>query len=82
MVQVTIHNVAVPAGKMLDSIVFTAEGTDVKLVDAAERIVLLVTGTGLKDVPAAARAIARPTPVQPTIDAVTVRCQSHSPKTG
>ncbi len=41
------------------------------LVDRDERIVLLVTGNGLKDVPAAARAIERPQPIPPTLDAVT-----------
>jgi len=43
------------------------------LVDAAERIVLLVTGSGLKDVSAAAQSIARPTPVEPTIEALIAR---------
>ena len=40
------------------------------LVGRDERIVLLVTGTGLKDVPAAARVIDRPAPIQPTLEAV------------
>lgn len=39
-------------------------------VDRDERIVLLVTGTGLKDVPAAARGIERPRPIPPSLDAV------------
>ena len=43
------------------------------LVDAAESVVLLVTGSGLKDVPAAARAIRRPEPVEPTLEAVRAR---------
>ena len=49
------------------------------LVDATERIVLLVTGTGLKDVPAAARSVARPDPVAPTIEAVSARTQGGTP---
>jgi len=48
------------------------------LVDAAERIVLLITGTGLKDVPAAARAVARPAPIEATIEAVSARTQGDS----
>ncbi len=41
-----------------------------KLLDRLERIVLLVTGTGLKDVPAAGRAVQRPRPIPPELDAV------------
>ncbi|MDH3298840.1 MAG: threonine synthase [Gemmatimonadota bacterium] len=37
------------------------------LVNRDERIVLLVTGTGLKDVPAAARSIRRPEPIEPSL---------------
>ncbi len=48
-----------------------ALGTE--LVDADERIVLLVTGTGLKDVPAALRAVERPEAIPPTLDAVAAR---------
>jgi len=33
-------------------------------------VVLLITGTGLKDVPAAARAVKIPEPVEPDLDAV------------
>jgi threonine synthase len=40
------------------------------LVDRDERVVLLITGSGLKDVPAAARSIAIPQPVEPTLEAV------------
>ncbi len=40
------------------------------LVERSERVVLLVTGTGLKDVAAAARAIRMPEPVEPTLAAV------------
>ena len=43
------------------------------LVDREERVVLLVTGSGLKDIPAAARAVQRPTPIPPSIDAVAER---------
>jgi threonine synthase len=38
------------------------------LVERAERVVLLVTGTGLKDVPAASRAVRRPEPIPPSLD--------------
>lgn len=41
------------------------------LVSREERVVLLVTGTGLKDVPAAARRVRVPEPVAPEIGAVT-----------
>lgn len=40
------------------------------LVSRDERVVLLVTGTGLKDVPAAARRVRVPEPVTPTLEAV------------
>ncbi len=40
------------------------------LVTREERVVLLVTGTGLKDVPAASRAVERPEPIPPRLDAV------------
>ncbi|MEM7354983.1 MAG: threonine synthase [Acidobacteriota bacterium] len=40
------------------------------LVDREERVVLLITGTGLKDVPAAAKAISRPAPIAPRIEVV------------
>jgi threonine synthase len=43
---------------------------DEGLVRRDERIVLLVTGNGLKDVAAAARALATPTPVAPTLEAL------------
>ena len=43
------------------------------LVATDERVVLLITGTGLKDVPAAARAIERPEPIRPQLDAVIER---------
>jgi threonine synthase len=46
------------------------------LVDPEERIVLLVTGTGLKDVPAAARAVRRPEPIPPELAAVQERLAS------
>ncbi len=46
---------------------------DQGLVDTDERIVLLVTGTGLKDVPAAARAVGRPDSIEATIEAVGAR---------
>jgi threonine synthase len=40
------------------------------LVSRGETVVLLVTGTGLKDVPAAARRVRVPKPVTPTLEAV------------
>jgi threonine synthase len=43
---------------------------DEGLVDRDERVVLLVTGTGLKDVPAAARGVSIPPPIAPDLDAV------------
>lgn len=43
------------------------------MVDRDERVVLLVTGTGLKDVPAASRAVERPTPIAPNLAAVADR---------
>lgn len=43
------------------------------LVDRAERVVLHITGTGLKDVPSAARAVERPEPIAPDLDAVAAR---------
>jgi len=46
---------------------------DQGLVDRGERVVLLVTGSGLKDVPAALRAVPRPPPVAPDLDAVAER---------
>lgn len=49
------------------------------LVDAGERVVLLVTGTGLKDVAAARRRVAIPPPVPPTIGAVEAALREASP---
>jgi len=43
------------------------------LADRDERIVLLVTGTGLKDIPAASRSVAHPAPVEPSLQAVLER---------
>ncbi len=43
------------------------------LVGRDERIVLLITGTGLKDVPAASRTVERPEPVPPDLEAVAKR---------
>ena len=40
------------------------------LVDLDERVVLMITGSGLKDVAAAARAIEMPNPIEPSIEAV------------
>lgn len=41
-----------------------------RLVNREERVVLLVTGTGLKDVAAVSRAVRRPAPIPPTLEAV------------
>jgi len=43
------------------------------LVGRTESVVLLVTGSGLKDVPAAARAVQRPDPVEPNLKAIARR---------
>jgi threonine synthase len=43
------------------------------LVDRDERIVLVVTGAGLKDVAAARRSVRRPDPVAPSLEAVAGR---------
>ena len=51
---------------------------DEGLVERRERVVLLITGTGLKDVPAAARAVRRPAPIAPTLEAVAERIDSGS----
>ena len=40
------------------------------LVARDERVVMLITGTGLKDIPAAASAVAPPAPIPPTLLAV------------
>lgn len=48
------------------------------LVDRDERVVLLVTGTGLKDVPAAARAAERPAPIPASLEAVAGRLPKRS----
>ncbi len=40
------------------------------LIDRDERVVLMVTGTGLKDVDAARRALQPPLPIAPTLDAI------------
>ncbi len=43
---------------------------DEQLIDRDERVVLMVTGTGLKDVAAAARAVPMPKAIAPTLEAV------------
>ncbi len=43
------------------------------LVGRDERVVLLVTGSGLKDVPSAAHSVAIPEPVDPNLEAVMER---------
>jgi len=44
-----------------------------KVVGRDERVVLLVTGTGLKDIAAASRAVKRSDPIAPNLDAVAGR---------
>jgi threonine synthase len=43
------------------------------LVGREERIVLMITGHGLKDVPAVSRGVSHPEPIQPELEAVAVR---------
>lgn len=50
---------------------------DEGLVERRERVVLLVTGTGLKDVPAAARAVQPPPPIPPHLEAVAERLELY-----
>lgn len=40
------------------------------VVDTSESVALLITGNGLKDVPAAGRAVERPDPVRPDLESV------------
>ncbi len=49
---------------------------DEGLVDRDERVVLMITGSGLKDVAAAGRALEMPAPIAPTMDAVMKRLAS------
>ena len=51
---------------------------DQGLVGRKDSIVLLVTGSGLKDVPAATRAVVRPAPIPPSLEAVTERMERTS----
>jgi threonine synthase len=46
------------------------------LIDRGERVVLMITGTGLKDVAAAAKAVALPEPIEPTLEALEERILS------
>jgi len=48
------------------------------LVDRSERVVLMITGSGLKDVAAAARAVQMPEPITPTVDAVAASFANRS----
>ena len=52
---------------------------DAGLVDRNESVVLLITGTGLKDVPAASRAVQRPEPVEPSLEMVARRLGLQAP---
>ena len=62
-----------PAGWLLAAAIALA-GLEIALAEGHvardERVVLLVTGTGLKDVPAASRRVRVPEPVAPTLEAV------------
>ena len=49
---------------------------DQGLVERDERVVLLVTGSGLKDVQSAARGVTVPEPVAPTLEAVAWRVEN------
>jgi threonine synthase len=49
------------------------EAIRAEIVRPADRVVLLVTGSGLKDVPAAARTVSRPEPIAPDLEAVARR---------
>lgn len=51
---------------------------DEGLVGREERLVLLVTGTGLKDIPAASRAVCKPLPIPPTLEALAQRMQTRT----
>jgi threonine synthase len=53
------------------------EALDEGVIDRDERIALLVTGTGLKDVAAAARTVDLPPPIEPTMEAVGELLGSH-----
>ena len=48
-------------------------GLEEGLVETKERIVLLVTGHGLKDIPAASRSVSHPEPVEAHLQAVADR---------
>jgi threonine synthase len=52
---------------------------DAGLVERNESVVLLVTGTGLKDVLAASRAVQRPEPVEPSLEMVARRLGLQAP---
>ena len=62
---------AEPAGAAALAGLHAALEADV--VDRDERIVLVVTGAGLKDVPAAGRAVPRPEALEPALEAVAER---------
>ena len=49
------------------------------LVGRDERVVLMITGTGLKDVQAARRALQSPHPIAPTLDAVEAAVRKNRP---
>jgi len=47
-----------------------ARAADGGIVDREDRVVVLVTGSGLKDVPAAKRAVGEPTVIRPRLEDV------------
>ncbi len=53
---------------------------DQRLLDRDERVVLLVTGSGLKDVASAVRSVQTPTPIPASIDAVAERLHGSNPE--
>ena len=52
------------------------------LVDREERVVILITGTGLKDIRAASRRVSHPEPIDPELEAVARTIAHRSPDRG
>ena len=44
------------------------KGIEKKQISTKETVVVMITGSGLKDIPAAMKAIDIPDPIEPTID--------------
>lgn len=62
---------AEPAGAAALAGLHTA--VDERVIDRGERVVAMITGTGLKDVAAAAAAVKMPKAIEPTLEAVEAR---------